>query len=101
MQLHAKGGVAARNTLLALLLASGTAQAGTLTIESWRVDDKTLWETVLIPAFQKRSGIEIKFSPTAPRIRFHPERAPDAAQPATCWPADRSTSRWPCTSGVS
>lgn len=67
MQLHAKGGVAARNTLLALLLASGTAQAGTLTIESWRVDDKTLWETVLIPAFQKKyPGIEIKFSPTAP-----------------------------------
>ncbi|MEX0141813.1 carbohydrate ABC transporter substrate-binding protein [Massilia sp. LMS1-1-1.1] len=67
MQLHAKGGVAARNTLLALLLASGTAQAGTLTIESWRVDDKTLWETVLIPAFQKKHpGIEIKFSPTAP-----------------------------------
>ncbi|MCC7645555.1 MULTISPECIES: ABC transporter substrate-binding protein [unclassified Janthinobacterium] len=67
MQLHAKGGVAARNTLLALLLVSGTAQAGTLTIESWRVDDKTLWETVLIPAFQKKHpGIEIKFSPTAP-----------------------------------
>ncbi|WP_338681950.1 ABC transporter substrate-binding protein [Janthinobacterium sp. TB1-E2] len=67
MQLHAKGGAAARNTLLALLLASGTAQAGTLTIESWRVDDKTLWETVLIPAFQKKHpGIEIKFSPTAP-----------------------------------
>ncbi|SIR89005.1 carbohydrate ABC transporter substrate-binding protein, CUT1 family [Janthinobacterium sp. TND4EL3] len=67
MRLHAQGGVAARNTLLALLLASGTAQAGTLTIESWRVDDKTLWETVLIPAFQKKHpGIEIKFSPTAP-----------------------------------
>ena len=67
MRLHAQGGVAARNTLLALLLASGTAQAGTLTIESWRVDDKTLWETVLIPGFQKKHpGIEIKFSPTAP-----------------------------------
>ncbi|PHV40101.1 ABC transporter substrate-binding protein [Janthinobacterium sp. BJB304] len=67
MRLHAQGGVAARNTLLALLLTSGTAQAGTLTIESWRVDDKTLWETVLIPAFQKKHpGIEIKFSPTAP-----------------------------------
>lgn len=67
MRLHAQGGVAARNTLLALLLASGTAQAGTLTIESWRVDDKTLWETVLIPAFQKKHpGIDVKFSPTAP-----------------------------------
>ena len=67
MRLHAQGGMAARNTLLALLLASSTVQAGTLTIESWRVDDKTLWETVLIPAFQKKHpGIEVKFSPTAP-----------------------------------
>ena len=53
--------------LLALALAAGAAQAGALTIESWRVDDKALWETVLIPAFQKKNpGIDIKFSPTAP-----------------------------------
>jgi raffinose/stachyose/melibiose transport system substrate-binding protein len=56
-----------RNAVLATLVAAGGAQAGTLTIESWRVDDKALWETVLIPAFQKKNpGIEIKFSPTAP-----------------------------------
>ena len=31
------------------------------------MDDTTLWETVLIPAFQKKHpGVEIKFSPTAP-----------------------------------
>ncbi|MBB5018618.1 raffinose/stachyose/melibiose transport system substrate-binding protein [Chitinivorax tropicus] len=56
-------------TLLAMLLAGawGAAQAGTVTIESWRVDDKTLWEDVLIPAFQKRNpGITVKFSPTTP-----------------------------------
>ena len=52
---------------VAMLSAVGTAQAGTLTIESWRVDDKALWETVLIPAFEKKNpGIQIKFSPTAP-----------------------------------
>jgi raffinose/stachyose/melibiose transport system substrate-binding protein len=49
------------------LLSAGAARAGTLTIESWRVDDKALWETVLIPAFQKKNpGIEVKFAPTAP-----------------------------------
>ncbi|NRR30477.1 carbohydrate ABC transporter substrate-binding protein [Oxalobacteraceae bacterium] len=56
-----------RNTALLSMLAATGAQAGTLTIESWRVDDKALWETVLIPAFQKKNpGIEVKFAPTAP-----------------------------------
>jgi len=36
-------------------------------IESWRVDDKALWESVLIPAFMKHyPGIEVKFVPTTP-----------------------------------
>lgn len=53
-------------TLLALGVA-GVAQAGTITIESWRIDDKALWENVLIPAFQKaHPGITVKFTPTAP-----------------------------------
>ncbi|WP_203563874.1 hypothetical protein [Deefgea sp. CFH1-16] len=43
-----------RHLVLATLLAAGTAQAGTVNIESWRVDDKALWEEVLIPAFQKK-----------------------------------------------
>ena len=52
--------------LSATLLAT-SACAGTLTIESWRVDDKVLWETVLIPAFEsKHPGVRVKFSPTAP-----------------------------------
>lgn len=43
------------------------ALAGTLVIESWRVDDKALWEQVLIPAFQRsHPGIEVRFAPTAP-----------------------------------
>ncbi|GLS04551.1 sugar ABC transporter substrate-binding protein [Chitiniphilus shinanonensis] len=56
-----------QGALIAAMLAAGAAQAGTLTIESWRVDDKALWEDVLIPAFQKSNpGVQIKFSPTAP-----------------------------------
>jgi len=47
--------------------AAAHAAAGTLTIESWRTDDKTLWDTVLIPAFTRtHPGITIKFNPTSP-----------------------------------
>jgi raffinose/stachyose/melibiose transport system substrate-binding protein len=56
--------------LMTALMSAGVtprAQAGTLVIESWRVDDKSLWEGVLIPAFKKKNpGIDVKFSPTAP-----------------------------------
>jgi len=56
-----------RHTLLLAMLSATAARAGTLVIESWRVDDKTLWEKVLIPAFEKNHpGIEVKFAPTAP-----------------------------------
>ncbi|MRX07627.1 extracellular solute-binding protein [Pseudoduganella sp. FT25W] len=56
-----------RLALLLALCSTSAAHAGTLVIESWRVDDKTLWEKVLIPAFEKNyPGIEVKFSPTAP-----------------------------------
>lgn len=60
-----------RSAVLAAGLAAGlvtqVAQAGTLVIESWRVDDKALWEKVLLPAFEKNHpGIEVKFAPTAP-----------------------------------
>ena len=49
------------------LLCSALAQAGTLSIESWRVDDKGLWEEVLLPAFAKaHPGITVKFAPTSP-----------------------------------
>ncbi|MQQ99757.1 ABC transporter substrate-binding protein [Glaciimonas soli] len=56
-----------RNAVLIALATIGVAQAGTITIESWRVDDKALWENVIIPAFeQKNPGIQVKFAPTAP-----------------------------------
>ncbi|TAH13638.1 MAG: carbohydrate ABC transporter substrate-binding protein [Curvibacter sp.] len=51
----------------AALACTGIANAGTLTIESWRGDDKATWEQVLIPAFQKANpGITVKFLTTTP-----------------------------------
>ncbi len=51
----------------AAMLCTQMANAGTVTIESWRVDDKALWEDVLIPAFNKANpGITVKFAPTSP-----------------------------------
>lgn len=57
-----------RTALAALMLATTLpALAGTLTIESWRTDDKALWDEVLLPAFTKaHPGITVKFAPTAP-----------------------------------
>ena len=56
-----------RAVLTLALLCAGAARAGTIVLESWRVDDKALWETVLLPAFErKHPGITVKFSPTAP-----------------------------------
>lgn len=51
----------------ALLSTAAMAQANTVTIESWRVDDSDLWEDVLIPAFnEQHPDIEVRFSPTSP-----------------------------------
>jgi len=61
--------------MLALLLGTsilGTAgvaaaQDVTLTIESWRNDDLSIWQEKLIPAFEaKNPGIKVVFSPSAP-----------------------------------
>ncbi|MCB0153191.1 MAG: carbohydrate ABC transporter substrate-binding protein [Anaerolineae bacterium] len=39
----------------------------TLTIESWRNDDLSIWQDVIIPAFnEKYPNIEVVFAPTAP-----------------------------------
>jgi raffinose/stachyose/melibiose transport system substrate-binding protein len=50
--------------------AASTAATGgevTLTIESWRNDDLTIWQDTLIPAFQKHyPNIKVTFQPTAP-----------------------------------
>jgi raffinose/stachyose/melibiose transport system substrate-binding protein len=64
-----------RQAMLALLLGTsilGTAgvaaaQDVTLTIESWRNDDLSIWQEKLIPAFEaKNPGIKVVFSPSAP-----------------------------------
>ncbi len=55
--------------MLGALLAAAAlpATAGTLVIESWRVDDKALWENVLLPAFARHHpDVTVKFAPTAP-----------------------------------
>jgi len=58
---------AARRALAVAWLLGASAQAGTLVIESWRIDDRALWNTVLIPAFERsHPGIELKFAPSAP-----------------------------------
>ncbi|HQU67596.1 MAG TPA: ABC transporter substrate-binding protein, partial [Albidovulum sp.] len=62
-----------RTRLLGLLLAStvlgtaASAQEVTLTIESWRNDDLTIWQDKLIPAFEAANpGIKVQFTPSAP-----------------------------------
>jgi raffinose/stachyose/melibiose transport system substrate-binding protein len=64
-----------RNAIKGLLLATsilgtaGLAQAQdvTLTVESWRNDDLSIWQEKIIPAFEaKNPGIKVVFSPTAP-----------------------------------
>ncbi len=52
-----------------MLVAAGVAQAEdvTLTIESWRNDDLSIWQDKIIPAFEKANpGIKVKFTPSAP-----------------------------------
>jgi ABC-type sugar transport system, periplasmic component len=52
-----------------VLTSAGAAYAQdvTLTIESWRNDDLTIWQDKIIPAFEaKNPGIKVKFVPSAP-----------------------------------
>ena len=58
-----------RYAFLASTLLGGMASAQdvTLTIESWRNDDLTIWQDTIIPAFEAANpGIKIVFAPTAP-----------------------------------
>ncbi len=53
----------------AMLAGMGMASADpvTLTIESWRNDDLSIWQDKIIPAFeQTHPNIKVKFAPTAP-----------------------------------
>lgn len=51
----------------ALSATGAFAQDATLTIESWRNDDLSIWQEKLIPAFEAANpGIKVTFAPSAP-----------------------------------
>jgi raffinose/stachyose/melibiose transport system substrate-binding protein len=53
--------------VLSLALAPVAAQDNTLVIESWRNDDLTIWQDLIIPAFNEQyPDIEVVFSPSPP-----------------------------------
>ena len=63
MVLGSSGGIA----LAALIAGLAAAHAGSLKIESWRNDDADIWNSTLIPAFQKHyPDIKVEFSATQP-----------------------------------
>ncbi len=87
---------------LALLGTSMLAGAGqafaqdvTLTIESWRNDDLSIWQDKIIPAFEaKNPGIKVKFTPSAPAeynaVLNSKLEAGSAGDLITCRPFDAS-----------
>ncbi|WP_412174952.1 ABC transporter substrate-binding protein [Albidovulum sediminicola] len=51
----------------ALMSTGALAQDVTLTIESWRNDDLSIWQDQIIPAFEAANpGIKVQFTPSAP-----------------------------------
>ena len=53
--------------IAALIAGLAAAEAGALKIESWRNDDADIWNSTLIPAFQKHyPDIKVEFSATQP-----------------------------------
>ncbi|MDE3174697.1 MAG: carbohydrate ABC transporter substrate-binding protein [Pseudomonadota bacterium] len=61
--------ILARLGVAAAALISGlaAASAGTIKIESWRNDDADIWNSQIIPAFNKHyPDIKVEFSPSAP-----------------------------------
>ncbi|MDG1802690.1 MAG: ABC transporter substrate-binding protein [Paracoccaceae bacterium] len=84
--------------LLASTLMSGTAamaQDVTLTIESWRNDDLSIWQSEIIPAFEAaHPGIKLNFAPSAPAeynaVLNSKLAAGSAGDIITCRPFDAS-----------
>ena len=84
-------------TLLAttFLATAALAEDTTLTIESWRNDDLTLWQEKIIPAFEAANpGIKVKFTPSAPAeynaVLNSKLEAGSAGDLITCRPFDAS-----------
>ncbi|KIC42406.1 sugar ABC transporter substrate-binding protein [Ruegeria sp. ANG-R] len=79
----------------ALVASSAYAQDATLTIESWRNDDLSLWQDKIIPAFEaEHPGIKVVFSPSAPAeynaVLNSKLEAGSAGDLITCRPFDAS-----------
>jgi len=52
---------------VSLLASLAAASAGSIKIESWRNDDADIWNSQIIPAFNKHyPNIKVEFSPSAP-----------------------------------
>jgi len=57
------------SAISALLVGTGLAQAApvTITIESWRSEDQSIWDEKILPAFEaKHPNINVEFKPTTP-----------------------------------
>lgn len=85
-----------RLALLTSTLLAGPALAETtLTIESWRNDDLTIWQDTIIPAFQaQHPDIKVVFAPSAPAeynaVLNSKLSAGSAGDLITCRPFDAS-----------
>ena len=89
-------------TLLLCTTVLGTttianAEDVTLTIESWRNDDLSIWQDKIIPAFEAQNpGIKVKFTPSAPAeynaVLNSKLDAGSAGDLITCRPFDASLS---------
>ena len=54
-------------SLFSLATAQNTTASGSLTVESWRNDDLTIWQDTIIPAFNEQyPDIQVTFTPSAP-----------------------------------
>ncbi|MCF8487293.1 MAG: ABC transporter substrate-binding protein [Rhodobacteraceae bacterium] len=81
--------------LTSTLLAGPTLAETTLTIESWRNDDLTIWQDQIIPAFEaQHPDIKVVFSPSAPAeynaVLNSKLAAGSAGDLITCRPFDAS-----------
>ena len=81
------------------ILSGGAALAQdvTLSIESWRNDDLTIWQQTIIPAFEAaHPGIKVQFNPSAPAeynaVLNSKLDAGSAGDLITCRPFDASLS---------
>jgi raffinose/stachyose/melibiose transport system substrate-binding protein len=81
--------------LTSTLLAGPVLAETTLTVESWRNDDLTIWQDTIIPAFEAQNpDIKVVFAPSAPAeynaVLNSKLQAGSAGDLITCRPFDAS-----------